>query len=67
MYYRLVNNFDYGFKGVYYVGLSDKYHDIFNIGPKSISKIYIDLSDAIKDKDMLKHRFDVDFDIEKEC
>ena len=55
--YRLVNNTEYDLKGVYYVGLNEKYWDMFNIGPRDIAKIYTDLQEAIKDKEMIKRRF----------
>jgi hypothetical protein len=55
--YRLVNNTEYDLKGVYYVGPSEKYWDMFNIGPRDTAKIYTDLQEAIKDKEMLKRRF----------
>ena len=55
--YKLVNNTEYDIKGVYYGGLNEKYHDMFNICPENVAKVYTDLQEAIKDKEMLKRRF----------
>ena len=59
--YRLVNNTEYDLSGVYYVGLSKKYWDMCNIGTRDIAKIYTDLQEAIKDKEMLKRRFGYEY------
>ena len=59
--YRLVNNTEYDLKGVYYVGLNKKYWDMFNVGPIDVAKIYTDLQEAIKDKEMLKRRFGYEY------
>lgn len=62
--YRLVNNHDYELTGVYYRGLNKKYSDMFDITAKEFVKVYMDINDATKDKEMLKRRFDRNFDIE---
>ena len=63
--YKLVNNTEYDLKGVYYGGLNEKYYDMFNICPESVAKVYTDLEEAKRDKEMLKRRFHYEhFEIE---
>lgn len=65
MKYKLVNNTEYDLKGVYFGGLNEKYHDMFNICPEDVAKTYDNIEDARRDKEMLKRRFKYEhFEIE---
>jgi len=68
MKYKLVNNSEFGFKGVYYGGLNEKYHDMFNIITRDCAKVFETREDAQKCKEMLKRRFRYEhFEIEEVC
>ena len=62
--YRLVNNHEYDLKGVYYAGLSQKYHDIFMIAPRDAAKVFDNIAEVIAAKEMLKKRFNYNYEIE---
>lgn len=65
MKYKLVNNTEYDLKGVYFGGLNEKYHDMFNICPECVAKMYDNIEDARRDREMLKQRFKYEhFEIE---
>lgn len=58
--WRLVNNTEFDLRGVYYGGLNEKYHDMFNITIRDCAKLYVDIESAKADADMLKRRFKYD-------
>ena len=65
MKYKLVNNSEYDFKGVYYGGLNKKYSDMFNITTEDCAMVFYDIEEAKKHKDYLKKRFGYEnFEIE---
>lgn len=68
MKYKLVNNTEYDLKGVYYGGLNEKYHDMFNITTRDCAKVFETREEAQAHKEMLKRRFHYEhFEIEKVC
>lgn len=65
MKYKLVNNKEYGIKGVYYGGMNKKYHDMFNVTVEPCAKVYDDIETAKQDQKMLKNNFGYEhFEIE---
>ena len=64
MKYKLVNNNEFDLKGVYYGGLNQKYSDMFNITVERCAKVYDTLEEARADREMIKRRFDYNFEIE---
>ena len=59
--YRLVNNWEYDLKGVYYRGLNKKYHDMFDITTSEFAKTYDIIEEAHKDREMLKRCFGYEY------
>lgn len=63
--YKLVNNKEFDLKGVYYGGLNQKYCDLFDITTEDCAKIYTDIEEAKKAKEMLAKCFGyTEFEIE---
>lgn len=63
--YKLVNNKEYDLTGVYFAGWNKKYHDMFDITIRSCAKVYTDINDALKDKEILRKSFGYEcFEIE---
>lgn len=63
--YRLVNNIEFGLKGVYFRGFNKKYHDLIDITTKEHAMIFTDIQEAEKYLHILKYTFRYDhFEIE---
>ncbi len=63
--YKLVNNTEYGVKGVYYGGLNKKYGGMFDITTERCAKVYDTIEEAKADQQMLKKSFGYEcFEIE---
>lgn len=63
--YKLVNNKEYDLKGVYFGGLNKKYYGMFDITVEECAKVYTEIEEAKKDKEMLARCFGyTEFEIE---